>query len=56
MRHYRINKLAKTGGIVIKRRDVLAGGDKQAIDTAARDPECPVCEVWRDGEKIGSID
>jgi hypothetical protein len=56
MRHYRINKLAEPGGPVVKRRDVLANGDRQAVETAAADPDCPVCEVWHAGEKIGSIE
>jgi len=55
MRHYRINKLAKPGGAVVKRRDVLANDDKQAVETAAADPDCPVCDVWREGEKVASI-
>jgi hypothetical protein len=55
MRHYRVNKLAKPGGIVVKRKDILANDDRQAVARAASDDDCPTCDVWRDGEKIGSI-
>ena len=55
MRHYRVNKLAKAGGIVVKRKDILANNDTQAVARAEADEDCPVCDVWRDGEKIGSI-
>ena len=55
MRHYRVNKLAKVGGAVIKRKDILANDDRQAVARVQDDPDCPICDVWRDGEKIGSI-
>ncbi|MET1111261.1 MAG: hypothetical protein ABWX67_07025 [Allosphingosinicella sp.] len=55
MRHYRVNKLAKPGGVVVKRKDILANNDRQAVARAEADADCPVCDVWRDGEKIGSI-
>ena len=55
MKHYRINKLAKAGGAVVKKKDVLANNDKEAVKTAAESDDCPVCDVLRDGEKIGSI-
>ncbi len=55
MRHYRVNKLAKAGGVVVKRKDILANDDRQAVARAKADDDCPVCDVWRDGEKIGSI-
>ena len=55
MKHYRINKLAKAGGAVVKKKDVLANNDKEAVRTAAESDDCPVCDVLRDGEKIGSI-
>jgi hypothetical protein len=55
MRHYRINKLADAGGPVVKRKDVLANDDKQAIETAAADPDCPICDVLHAGEKVASI-
>lgn len=53
--HYRINKVAKRDGAIVKTRDVLAVSDKQAVDIARSDDDCPVCEVWRAGKKIGSV-
>lgn len=55
MRHYRVNKLARAGGEVVKRKDILAGDDREAVARVADDPDCPICDVWRDGEKVGSI-
>lgn len=55
MKLYRINKLTKLGGIVLKKRHVLAPSDKDAIQEAADSPDCPVCDVLKDGQQIGSI-
>ena len=55
MRHYRVNKLAKVGGVVVKRKDILANDDREAIARTEADPDCPICDVLRDGEKVGSI-
>jgi hypothetical protein len=55
VRHYRVNKLAKAGGAVVKRKDILAGDDREAVARAAGDADCPVCDVWRDGKRVGSI-
>jgi hypothetical protein len=55
VKHYRINKLAKPGGRIIKKRDVLAASDKQAVEFAEEADDCPVCEVLRDGQKVGSV-
>ena len=55
MKHYRINKLAKPGGVIVKRKDVLASSDKEAVQTAADSDDCPVCDVLRDGKKVGSV-
>ena len=55
MRHYRVNKLAKAGGEIVKRKDILADNDRQAVARAVGDDDCPVCDVLRDGKKIGSI-
>ena len=55
MKHYRVNKLAKAGGVVVKTKDRLAASDKQAMDQARADEDCPVCEVWHAGQKVGSI-
>lgn len=55
MKHYRIEKVSKPGGAVLKRRDILAASDQEAIKRAAESPDCPVCDVLRDGKPIGSI-
>jgi hypothetical protein len=56
MKHYRMNKLTRRGGSVVKTRDLLASGDKQAMQAARDDADCPVCEVWNAGQKVGTID
>jgi hypothetical protein len=55
MRHYRVNKLDSPEGEIVKRKDILANDDAQAVARAQSDDDCPVCDVWRDGRKIGSI-
>jgi len=55
MKLYRINKLTKLGGLVLKKKHVLAGSDREAVQKAANSPDCPVCEVLKDGEPVGSI-
>jgi hypothetical protein len=55
MRLYRVNKLAKAGGTIIKKMNILAMSDRQAVKTAEQDLDCPVCEVLRDGEKVGEV-
>ncbi len=55
MKHYRVNKLAKRDGVVVKTKDILASDDKEAVRTARDDEDCPICDVWRDGNKVGSI-
>ena len=53
---YRINKLARRGGAILKRKDVLASSDREAIARAAASADCPVCDVLRDGRSVGAID
>ena len=55
MKLYRINKLTKPGGIVIKKKDVLAASDREAVQKAADSPDCPVCDVLKDGQRVGSV-
>jgi hypothetical protein len=55
MRHYRVNKLARAGGEVVKRKDILAKDDRDAVARAESDDDCPVCDVWRDGQKVASV-
>ena len=55
MKHYRINKLAKLDGVVVKKKDILARSDADAVRHAADDADCPICDVLRDGKKVGVI-
>lgn len=55
MKHYRVNKVAQPGGEVLKRKDILASDDGQAMKRAQSDPDCPVCDVWHAGEKVGTV-
>ena len=55
MKHYRINKVSRPGGVVLKKRDVLAVSDRDAVQKAADSEDCPVCEVLKDGEQVGSV-
>ncbi len=56
MKLYRVNKLSKLGGTVIKTKHVLASNDRQAVKEAADSDDCPICDVLSDGKKVGSID
>jgi hypothetical protein len=55
MKLYRVNKLAKPGGHVIKKKHILAHSDHEAVQQASDSPDCPICDVLRDGEKVGQI-
>ena len=55
MKHYRINKVSRPGGTVLKKKDVLAASDRDAVQKAADSEDCPVCEVLKDGQQVGSI-
>ena len=55
MKLYRINKVTKPGGVVVKKKDVLAASDNEALQRAAESHDCPVCEVLRDGQQVGAI-
>ncbi len=55
MKLYRINKVTKPGGTVLKKKDVLASSDREAVKRAEDSDDCPVCEVLRDGRSIGSV-
>jgi hypothetical protein len=53
---YRIDKVARLGGIVLKKKHVLARSDNEAIKTAENSADCPTCEVLReDGKRVGSV-
>ena len=55
MKLYRVNKLAKRGGMVIKKKHILANSDSQAVKQAEDSEDCPICDVLRDGETVGRI-
>jgi hypothetical protein len=55
MKHYRVNKVTKPDGMVLKRKDILAQDDRQALARAADDEDCPVCDVLHAGKKVGTI-
>ena len=55
MKLYRVNKLTKAGGLVIKRKDILASSDRAAVEQTRDNPDCPVCEVLHAGRTVGLI-
>ena len=55
MKLYRINKLAKPGGAIVKKRHILATSNGQAVQQAGDSADCPVCEVLLDGQKVGQV-
>ena len=55
MKLYRIDKLTKWGGAVLKRKHILADSDRAAVRQAEDSDDCPVCDVTRDGESVGQI-
>ena len=55
MKLYRVNKLARAGGVVIKKKHILAQSDRDAVRQAEDSDDCPVCEVLRDGTTVGEI-
>lgn len=58
MAHYRVYKLRGAGEVgrrIVKGKDLDAPDDGQAMREAEKDPDCPVCEVWRGAEKVGDV-
>jgi hypothetical protein len=55
MKLYRVDKLAKPGGIVLKKKHILAVSDGQAVKQAEDSDDCPICDVSRDGKTVGHI-
>jgi hypothetical protein len=41
--------------VVLKKKHILAASDKEAVQQASDSPDCPICDVVRNGEKVGSI-
>ena len=55
MKLYRVDKLAKRGGAIIKKKHILASSDGDAVKQAEESPDCPICDVLRDGESVGQV-
>jgi len=55
MKHYRVNKVTEPDGKVLKKIDILASDDREAMKRAEADDDCPVCDVYQGGAKVGSI-
>ena len=55
MKLYRINKVNKPGGMVLKKKDVLAVSDEDAVQKAEDSQDCPICDVLKDGQHVASI-
>jgi hypothetical protein len=55
MKLYRVDKLAKLGGTILKKKHILAPTDRAAVEQAAESDDCPICDVLRDGEKVGQV-
>jgi hypothetical protein len=55
MKLYRINKIAKPGGVILKKKDVLASSDQEALQGAEESTDCPICDVLRDGKLVGQV-
>ena len=53
---YRIDKVVRLGGAVLKKKHVLAASPNEAMRRAEESPDCPTCEVVaEDGRSVGSI-
>ena len=55
VKHYRVNKLAAPSGPVIKKKDILASSDAEAVRSARESGDCPICDVLSNGERVGAI-
>ena len=55
MKLYRVDKLAKRGGMVVKKKHILTPTDAQAVRQAEESDDCPICDVVRDGERVGQV-
>jgi hypothetical protein len=55
MKLYRVDKLAKRGGVTIKKKHILAASDAAAVRQAGDSDDCPICDILRDGEVIGQV-
>jgi hypothetical protein len=54
--HYRMYKLDRPKGRIVKGKDMDAPSDLAAMTQAKADEDCPVCEVWQGAKKVGSVE
>jgi hypothetical protein len=55
MKLYRVDKLAKRGGAVIKKKHILAPSDRAAVEQAEASDDCPICDVLHNGQPVGHV-
>lgn len=56
MKLYRVDKLAKPNGMVVKKKHILANSDGHAVAQAAHSDDCPICDVVaEDGRTVGKV-
>jgi predicted RNase H-like nuclease len=56
MKVYRVDKLAKPNGMVVKKKHILAASDSHAIAHAEDSIDCPICNVVaEDGRTVGKV-
>ena len=56
MKLYRVDKLAKPNGMVVKKKHILAASDRHAVAQAEDSVDCPICDVVaEDGRTVGRI-
>ncbi|HEY0627083.1 MAG TPA: hypothetical protein VGD10_10160 [Allosphingosinicella sp.] len=55
MKHYRVHKVTKPGGTILKTKHIIAVDDVKAMKKASDDADCPVCEVQRDDVTVGTL-
>jgi hypothetical protein len=39
----------------LKTKDILASNDGAAVERAEQDEDCPICEVYQAGKKVGQV-
>jgi hypothetical protein len=55
MKLYRVEKLAKPGGAVVKKKHILAPSDRDAVEQAEASDDCPICDVLHNGQTVGHV-
>lgn len=54
MKLYRVNQISTENGKILKKEDILANDDRQAMNAAA-ELDGPPYEAWREGTKVGTV-